>query len=494
LEVAVSRKVPLSCRLAKPLAIGALSLLVMTGVAVPSPALADPPGPAVKKLGNRVAIQVDNGWVIYQAGKKDNPIFYNSDANPDFQQSTVKKLKTPGASATDSYFAANGIVFAPCPNGQDLCQPSWGGTVDGVGLGFGQYLLKAGDKSQGGWISDDGISAHRTNALLLPGSIAALAVGTSGAFGVGEDTAPSGFTEAVVVELDSTGQTYAPVGTAFLGTLGGNKSFATNISKNAIYITGSAQNAKGKYRAVYAHPGDTSWTDLGDKIPDTLFGGKVVRSQALAANDDGIIAGTATIKIDVAGRTNYPVDVGFVFDIAHDTMSFYSAPGATVIPLKVLPGPDVKVVGNLEFVKDVNALKSYSAAVHPFMYDGSTVTDFFSIATGPFQFYFGCQAGIPNNLGEVAGTCIADQFTSYTKDTPTTVPFYLNMLGGAPTFVDLNIAIHTSQDALVPGIVPYHLGQATSIDDQGEVTLVGNNFGKAAATSFLATKAAYSGP
>jgi hypothetical protein len=432
---------------------------------------------------------VDNGWVVYQNGKKDNPIFFNTDASPDFSPSNTIKLKTPGAGSTDSWFRASGIVFAPCPNGQNGCQSSEGGTAFGVGLGFGDYLLKAGNKSQGGWVSDDDMAGQRTNPDLNPGTITAVAVGSGGAFAVGQDTAPDFTRQAIVMELDSAGQTYDPVpgGKTFLPPLSGKQSLATNISKNAIYVTGSAP------RAVYAHVGDSSWTDLSPKIPTFIGGHKTSGSQSLAANDSGVIAGTVKTKQDLPalGRTNYTVDVGFVYDSNADTMTFLSVDGAQVIPLKVLA--DGKVVGNLEFVKPADALSRYSPAVHPFLFDGANVIDLMTTAaTGAFQYYFGCQVAIPNNLGEVVGTCIPDQYTPYTN-VPAAIPFYLDMLAGTPTFVDLNDAIHTNEDDVINGIRAYRFGIATSIDDQHEVTLVAVTFqnNKPIQASFLASKSAY---
>lgn len=474
-------------RVAKSLAIGALTLVAI-GSAFPLPALADPPGPAVKKLGNKPPIQVDNGWVIYQSGAKDNPIFFNTDASTGFSASHTIKLKTPGAT-TDSYFRAAGVAFAPCPNGQNQCQSSEGGTAFGVGLGFGDYLLKAGNKSQGGFVSDDDMSANRTNLVLNPGTIAAVAVGAGGAFAVGQDTAPDTTRQAIVMELDSANQTYDPVSTTFLPPLSGTKSLATNISKNAVYVTGSAPNA------VYAHVGDTSWTDLGPQIPKLIDSHKTGKSQALVANDegDGFIAGTVSVKEDLPalGRTNYSVDVGFVYNITTNTMTFLDVPGADVVPLKVLP--DGKVVGNLVFVKPADALSRYSPAVHPFLFDGSNVIDLLATAaTGAFQYYFGCQVAIPNNLGEVVGTCIPDQYTPYTA-APADVAFYLNMLAPTPTFVDLNDAIHVNEDNVINGVRAYHFGVATSIDDQGEVTLIGVTYinSKPVQAGFLANKSAY---
>ena len=464
-----------------------LALLIAAATGGPAPALADPPGPAVKRVGAKPVLQVDNGWAIYQSAKKDNPIFYNTDSNSNFVGSVTVKLKTPGAT-TDSYFNATGIVFAPCPNGQASCQSSEGGTATGVAIGFGDYLLKAGNKSRGGWASDDDFAAQRTNLALNPGTIAAVAVGSGGAFAMGQDTAPDSTHQAIVMRLDSAGQTYDPIGTTFLPPLSGNKSLATNISKNAILVTGAAPNA------AYAHTGDTAWTDLAPKIPASIDGHKVTKSQALIANDqgDGYIAGTVTVKETVLDRANANVDVGFVYDITTDTMSFFSVPGAQVIPLKVLPGG--QVVGNLEFILPKSALSNISPAIHPFLFNGPSVVDLLTtFATGAFQFDYGCQVAIPNNIGELAGACIPDQFTPY-NNPETGTPFYINAALVTPAFVDLNDTIHLNQDGVNPGIRPYRLGIATSIDDEGEVSLIGTTFstgGKESQASFIANKSSY---
>jgi len=449
--------------------------------------------PPVKKIGTDFAVQVDNGWVIY-AGSQQNPIFYNTDANPNFAASKKTKLKTPGAS-TDSFFAIGGIVFAPCPPGHGKCQSSEGSTATGVGLGFGEYLLKGGGgaQSEGGWVSDNKITAHRTNTDLNPGTITAVAVGTGGAYAVGRDTAPNFTVQALVMQLDSAGQTYVPLHKTFLPPLGGTQSLATNISKNAVFVTGSADDASGNPHAVYAHVGDTSWTDLGPKIPAQIEGHAVTKSRALAANDDGIIAGAVTVKEDVAGRTNFPVDIGFVYNVNTDSMAFFSFPGAEIAPLKVLPGTDVKVIGNLVFVKPKGSSSTTSAANHPFLFDGSNVTDFLTMTPfGASQPSFGCRVNRPNNLGEVVGTCVPDENTTY-SDTANATAFYLNTLAASPAYIDINHALHSNEDATIPGIKKYNFGIASSIDDEDELTLIGLRFvsGNPDQASFLAVKSAY---
>jgi hypothetical protein len=382
---------------------------------------------------------------------------------------------------------AHGIVFAPCPNGQATCQSSEGGTATGVGLAFGEFF--AASKSQGGWVSDDDAAARRTNLDLIKGVINAVAVGTGGAFAVGQDTTPDGFNQAVVLQLDSSGQTYDPVSKTYLPPVKGNTSIANGISKNSVWIAGSAPNA------VYAHTGDAAWTDLSGLIPKTIDGNKVLGSEALIANDDGIVAGTVTTKQDLPGLglVGAKVDLGFVYDINANSISFYGTAGANVHPLKVLAGTTPKVIGNLEFLKAAGTPKKYSPVVHPYLLNGTTLTDAMTTwATGIFQFQFGCQVSIPNNLGEVCGTCLPDQFAPY-DNASVGVPFYLNMLAGSPSFLHLGDAIHASQDAGLPNFQQYRLGVATSIDDQGEVTLTGATLinGKAIPAAFLANKSAY---
>jgi len=116
-----------------------------------------------------------------------------------------------------------------------------------------------------------------------------------------------------------------------------------------------------------------------------------------------------------------------------------------------------------------------------------------TFATGVFQFDYGCQVAIPNNIGELAGACIPDQFTPY-NNPETGTPFYINAALVTPAFVDLNDTIHLNQDGVNPGIRPYRLGIATSIDDEGEVSLIGTTFstgGKESQASFIANKSSY---
>ena len=466
--------------------IGALTIAAAGLLLAASPAMADPPGPDVKKLQSKGAIQVDNGWTVVQA-KKSEPQLFNADANPGFVMSTGIKLTHPAAPSGDGRLTATGLVFGPCPNGQNKCQASEGGTTSGIGLAFGDFQATPGNALLGGFVNDDNAQAQITTPDELRGTITALAVGGAGAFAVGQDTSPDGFNQAIVWQLDSTGQSYDPVGKTFLPPLKGKTSIANGISLGGVWVAGAAP------QAVYAHTGDTAWTDLSPFIPKTIDGHKVTGSEALIANDDGIIAGTVTTKQNVLDRTNANVDYGFVFNVNTSAITFFSVPGANVIPLKVLPASEGSVViANAEFIKAASAPKVQLPSVHPIMFDGSTVTDFFASATGEFAFDFGCQIGSPNNLGEVVGTCIPDQFTPY--DSPTTgIPFYLNMLSGTPTFLNLGDTIHANEDASIPGINGYRFSVGTAIDDQDEVLVDGATLinGKISEASFLVRKNAY---
>ena len=456
----------------------------------------------IKKVVNgQFSVEVDNGWVIYQ-GAANNPTlnFYDTDLNGNFNPSGSIKLKTANAgTGTGDYFSAGGVVFAPCPAGQGKCADSGaGGNSVGVGVGFGELIVQGGGQgsSNGGWVNDDTFTAQFTEtpfktASFNPGSISGVAVDpTNGAYAVGWDLDPVGGGEhAIVLTLDSAGQTYAPTARTDLGTLGGASSFASAISKGATYVVGAAELPNGKQHAVYATVTGTSWTDITTlpNFPTSVNGAAIVKSHAYAASDTGFLAGTVTVKESTAGRTNIPVDIGFVYNLSTSSVSFFPATGANVEPLQVLANGEV--VGNLDFVlpKGTSGLH----VMHPFLFDGSTLHDFgvMTLASTGLPAY-GCRANRPNHLGEMVGTCTPAASTAYgTGGTA----FYINALAATPAFEDMNATVHAREDAGTPAVKPYSLGTASSIDDEDEVTLVG--FKVQAQTvnraSFLVSKNAY---
>ena len=214
---------------------------------------------------------MDNGWVVYQGFAGSTTLdFYDNSASGDFNPGPGIKLR-PGPNdlnGSGSIFNAGGIVFAPCavsPSSQ--CAVATNSGSPGIGLGFGQVTAGAAS-AEGGWVSDDTATAHLTNNDGVSGSIAALAVDpTNGAYAVGWDSDSTGSNSAVVMTLDSAGQTYAPTGQINLGTLGGATSQALGISQNAGYIVGIAETAANKEHAVFALTGATSWTDLTAGFP-----------------------------------------------------------------------------------------------------------------------------------------------------------------------------------------------------------------------------------
>ena len=453
--------------------------------------------PAVKKVVNgQFAVEVDNGWVIYQ-GFQNSPTlsFFDADASGNFTGGTTAlKLRPGGAGQLGAFFEAGGVVFAPCPSGQGKCHLSEG-NINGVAIGFGQATTGGAGGAIGGWVNDDTMLAHLTNPDQVPGSISGLAVNGANAYAVGWDNDATGVPHAIVLKLDGTGQTYVPGTRTDLGTLGGSTSQAFGISKGGTYVVGSADTGAGKRHAVYALPTATSWTDLTTGFPALVDIGdglhtmsKFQKSKALAANDSGIIAGSVPVKESVAGRKNVAVDAGFVYNVNTNSVTFFPFFGANVIPLKVLP--DGKVVGNLQFVVPKGSPAGTLPVIHPFVFDGSTVTDLGTMtlaSTG--QPAYGCRVNRPNNLGELVGTCIANSAGPYGV---TGEAFYINATGGG-SFIDLNTVVHSRQDTVVTAIKPYTLGTASSIDDEHEVTLVGVKIvgGVASRASFLISKDAY---
>jgi hypothetical protein len=460
-----------------------LAMLAVTAAMISNQAAADPvvllaPPDSVKKVANgKFAADVDNGWVIYQ-GFAGQPTlsFYDSDSSGNF------KLKTPnlGLNSTGLLFNAGGIVFAPCPVATGTrCSVNDAGE-SGVGVGFGQATFGGAGGAAGGWVNDSKMAAYVTNPNQGAGSIAAAAVdATNGAFAVGWDLDLATFANhAILWKLNSANKTYAPVSKTDMGTLGGRTSQALAISKNAKYIAGIADTAANKKRAVYALTSATAWTDI-----TTGFPGEVIKSRALAASDSGFIAGSATVKRVIGGKKK-SVDIGFVYNTADGTVKFFEAAGFNVNPLKVLN--DGRVVGNLEMVA-TGAIK----ANHPFIFNGTNLVDFGTMVLGATgQPAFGCRVNRPNNLGELAGSCIPNSNTPYGVGG---AAFYIDAASVSPVFIDVNAAIHANTDANTPSVRAYTIGSVTSIDDQHEITVMAVRYiaGNPNLAGFLASKPAY---
>jgi uncharacterized membrane protein len=460
-------------------ALCALALTAASADALAAPAgavvLLAPAGSVKKVVNGKFAAQVDNGWVIYQ-GLQGQPVlnFYDADATGSF------KLKTTGngLNGTGLIFNAGGIVFGPCPvtGAPSRCDNNSTSGIPGVGIGFGQATFGGQGGQAGGWVSDNTMAAHLSNPDQATGSIAGLAIdGTNGAFAVGWDAALSGFNHAIVWTLDSAGQTYKPVSQTDLGTLGGHTSSVQAISKNAKYLAGMADGANNKSHAVWAQTGATSWTDIASTAPTAGSAGNI-KSRALAASDNGYIAGSVTVKRLIAGK-KHSVDIGFVYNTNAGTTTFFEAPGYNVQPLKVLN--DGRVVGNLEQVAP-GSIK----VMHPFIANGTSVTDF-----GTMNGAYGCRVNRPNNLGEVAGSCIPDSTTPYGVNG---TAFFIDAANGGG-YVNVDTAIHANADANTAGLHDYKIGSVTSIDDAHEITVmaVRNNGGTSSVAGFLASKPAY---
>jgi hypothetical protein len=436
------------------------------------------PAQSVKKVVNgKFAAEVDNGWVIYQ-GLQGQPTlnFYDTDTSGSF------KLKTTGFGQNNVglFFDAGGIVFGACPVAPSpvRCQLNSDTGLTGVGVGFGQATFGGQGGAAGGWVNDSSLAAHLTNPDQAPGSIAGLAIDTvNGAHAVGWDSDnPTFQNHAIIWHLSSTN--FAPTGLTDLGTLGGHTSQALGISRNAKYVVGIANTAANKGHAVYALSSATSWTDITGGFP-----AGVARSRAFAASDTGFIAGSATVKRLINGK-NHSVDIGFVFNTADSSVKFFEAPGYDVKPLKVLA--DGRVVGNLELV-GASAIKSN----HPFIFNGTNLVDLGVMnMPGTSTPAFGCRVNRPNNLGELAGSCIPNNATPYGVSG---AAFYIDATAASPVFVDVNAAIHANADANTTGLAPYTIGSVTSIDDAHEISVMAVKFvsGTPNLAAFLASKPAY---
>jgi hypothetical protein len=103
---------------------------------------------------------------------------------------------------------------------------------------------------------------------------------------------------------------------------------------------------------------------------------------------------------------------------------------------------------------------------------------------------FGCRVNRPNNLGELAGSCIPDGATQYGVNG---AAFFIDTNAASPAFVDINAAIHANADANTSGLAPYVMGSVSSIDDAHEITVMGvkTASGVANLAAFLVSKPAY---
>ncbi len=293
--------------------------------------------------------------------------FYVTDTDGNFAPSSSFKLKTAGNGQNGNglFFNGGGVVFAPgTAPAPGKCSISGDGT-SGVGIGFGQATFGGAGGAAGGWTSDSSFAAHVTNSDQVSGSVSGVAVdATNGAYAVGWDLNTTSFTNHAIIEtLDSAHQTFAPIAKTDLGTLGGPTSQALAISKNAKYVVGIADNAAGKAHAVFALTTATAWTDL-----TTAFPGTVIKSRALAVSNAGMVAGSATVKRSIAGKTK-SVDIGFVYDINTGSVKFFEASGADVIPPD---RPGRRPGGGQSGIPRPGAIKAY----HPFRFDGTNMVDF----------------------------------------------------------------------------------------------------------------------
>ena len=391
----------------------------------------------------------------------------------------------PSPAQGGPFFDITGIVFAPTAAGEGKSHLSEGG-VTGIGLGFGQINVGGAGGAEGGWSTDDTVTAHPSDPNFSGfGATTGVAVDpANGAFAVGYDSAVTGTQQAFVIKLDAAKQTYAPVkgGRTDLGTLGGTTSLALGISKGAGLVVGSADDASGKTHAVFAHTGATAWTDLTASFPTT-----VLKSKAVVANDAGFIAGTATIKQQFSGR-NTDVDSGFVYNVNTNSVTFFAVTGADIIPMAVLA--DGRVVGNLKFVLPLGSPAGSIPADHPFLFDGTGVTDFGTMTlASSHQPAYSCRVSQVNSTGEAAGSCTAAITSTFAS---AVASFYLNAAGGEPAFVDLNATVHARLDSLNTAIKTFTFTNASSIDDQKEIVLIAHKTkGKDAPASYLISKNAY---
>ncbi|HEX3487408.1 MAG TPA: hypothetical protein VHT51_20295 [Micropepsaceae bacterium] len=446
---------------------------------------ASPVNSIVKIVNGKFNVDVDNGWVVYQdqAGATAPSLRrFVQDPSGSFTATTAVKLKTAGAGAAGngSIFNVGGIAYAPCPvaASPSHCAATDFGTT-GVGLAFGQTTFGAG-AATAGWVNDATVTANFTDAdFNTTGSVADVAAdATNGAFAVGWSVNPNtGRNQGLVMKLDAAGQTYKVLTRSFLGTLGGPTSQALAVSRNGLYTVGMSDDAAGKVHAVFATTDAAAWTDITGAFPST-----VIKSRAFAVSNTGIVAGSATVKRSIGGAMK-SVDIGFTYNTNTMVLTFFEAPGADVVPLRVLD--DGRVVGNLELVKLPGAPAGL-AEIHPFIYDG-TVHDFGTMTlTGGLPAY-SCRVNRPNGLGEMVGSCIPNNSTPYGVQG---TAFYINGAATTPTYINLNASIHANNDVTNSAVKAYIFGTATSIDDQHEISLIAMNK-TAAQAAFIASKPAY---
>src|SRR5262249_14122085 len=95
----------------------------------------------------------------------------------------------------------------------------------------------------------------------------------------------------------------------------------------------------------------------------------------------------------------------------------------------------------------------------------------------------------PNNLGQLAGSCIADSGTPYGQ---AGAAFVLDTNSVSPAYIDVNAAVHANNPALA-SIKGFVMGSVSSIDDDAEITVMATKTTKAGTvlSGFLASKQAY---
>jgi hypothetical protein len=460
-------------------------LLVFVTVvwASPGSAASAPPNSVQKIVNGKYIVDVDNGWVVFQdqtGGSAPSLRRYILDGGGNFTASATVKLKTAGAGAVGNgaLFNVGGITFGPCPAAAapSKCAPTDFAT-QGVGLAFGQTTLGAGSATAG-WFNDATVTARFTSTdSTITGSVAAIGADpTNGAYAVGW-TLNTGTNHALVMGLDSAGQTYKVVTRTDLGTLGGPTSQALGISKNALHVVGIADDASSVAHAVYAPSSASTWVDITAGFPSDT-----IESRAFVVSNTGIVAGSYSAQRNVAGHMR-SVDIGFVYNTNTHTVAFFEAPGANVIPLSVLD--DGRVVGNLEYLKPAGGAAGVNE-MHPFLYDGS-LHDFGTMLLPGGANAFSCRANRPNRLGELAGSCVPNASVPFGGQG---TAFYINTIAATPTFVNLNASLHANADVTISTIKAYSFGTATSIDDEHEITFIAINK-TASQAAWIASQAAY---
>jgi hypothetical protein len=476
----------MSLRAFRSSAAAAVLLLAAGPAALPASAAAVPaPATSVFKIVNgKFTVDVDNGWVVYQdlAGAVAPSLRrFVQDPSGSFTAVAAVKLKTAGAGAAGNgaIFNVGGIAFAPCP---PAAAPNRCGAGDfgtsGVGLAFGQTTFGGAGSAAAGWVNDNTVTANFSDAdFNTPGSVAGVAANAvNGAFAVGWTLNGTTFTNhGLIMTLTTSPQNYKVLNRRQLdnGALGGTTSQAFGISGNALHVVGIALDATGMGHAVYApSTGATSWTDITGGFPvDTI------KSRAFAVSNTGIVGGSITVKRSEFGVPK-SVDIGFTYDINTTVLTVFEAPGANVVPQRVLD--DGRMVGNLEFLKPPGGAPGVNVT-HPFMFDG-TLHDF-----GVMGSSYSCRSNRPNHTGQVVGTCVPNATTPFGV---TGSAFYINTVSPTPVFVDLNAQIHAKADVTNPSVKAYKLGTATSIDDQQEIVVLGLNK-TGSQGNFIASQPAY---